>query len=119
MDNLLQSLKKLKPQTEEAEKKRKRNIVFGAIPNFATSIAMAIIGFLHNNEKDCPGKEATQFLITGGCVLGASSVLKFYYLTKFQRLHSFTDVAYPILDFVYFCLVIWGSVEVFGKFLTI
>ena len=116
MDNLVQSLKKLKPQNEEARKKQKRNIVYGAIPNFATSIAMAVVGFLYNNDKDCPGNEAPQFLITGGCVLGASSFLKFYYLTKFPKLHAFTDFAYPILDFVYFCLVIWGSVEVFGKY---
>ena len=115
MENISSSLKKLKPQNEEEEIKHRRMIAFGAIPNLITSIVMVIFGGLYNNDKDCPGKEATQFLMAGGCVLAASCVIKLYYLTKFEKLHKFTRTFYPILDLAYFCLVIWGSVKVFGK----
>ena len=115
MENILKSLDKLKPQNEEEEIKQKRLIAFGAIPNLITSIVMITFGGLYNNDEDCPGKEATQFLMTGGCVLAASCVIKLYYLTKFKKLHQFTNIFYPLLDLAYFCLVIWGSVKVFGK----
>ena len=115
MENILKSLDKLKPQNEEEAIKQKRFIAYGAIPNLITSIVMVTIGGMHNNDEDCPGKEATQFLLVGGSVLAASSVIKLYYLTNIEMLRKFADIFYPLLDLTYFCLIIWGSVKVFGK----
>jgi len=116
MENILKSLDKLKPQNEEEAIKQKRFIAYGAIPNLITSIVMVTIGGMHNNDEDCPGKEATQFLLVGGSVLAASSVIKLYYLTKIEMLRKFADIFYPLLDLTYFCLIIWGSVKVFGVY---
>ena len=115
MENIRKSLDKLKPQNEEEEIKQKRLIAYGAIPNLITSIVMVTFGGLYNNDEDCPGKEATQFLMVGGSVLAASCVIKLYYLTKIEKLHKFANTFYPLLDLTYFCLIIWGSVKVFGK----
>ena len=115
MENIARSLKKLKPQNEEEEIKQKRMIAFGAILPFISSILMVSIGSMNNNDKDCPGKEATQWLMAGGSVLAASSFIKFYYLTKCEKLHQFTRVLHPLLDLTYFGLAIWGSIKVFGK----
>ena len=112
----LEALKKMNPETEEDKKKRRRGIIFGAVINFIVSLAMIIVGGIHNNDTDCPGRQATEFLIVGGSILLCSSLLKLQYLAPLPMLHKVVDIGSPLLDFVYFIIVIWGSARVFGKF---
>lgn len=111
----LEALKKMNPETEEDKKKRRRGIIFGAVINFIVSLAMIIVGGIHNNDTDCPGRQATEFLIVGGSILLCSSLLKLQYLAPLPMLHKVVDIGSPLLDFVYFIIVIWGSARVFGK----
>ena len=111
----LEALKKMNPETEEDKKKRRRGIIFGAVINLIVSLAMIIVGGIHNNDTDCPGRQATEFLIVGGSILLCSSILKLMYLAPWPVLHKIVDVGSPLLDFIYFIIVIWGSARVFGK----
>ena len=114
MEYVSNCFEKLKPQTEEEAIKQKRLIAYVAIAPFITSVLMVSLGFMSNNNNDCPGSEAPKWLMIGGSVQGASSVIKFYYLTKIEKLHQFARIMHPLLDLTYFCLAIWGAVKVFG-----
>ena len=115
MEYISNCFQKLKPQSEEEAIKQKRLIAYVAIAPFITSILMVSIGFMSNNDYDCPGSEAPKWLMIGGSVQAASSVIKFYYLTQIEKLHQFARIMHPLLDLTYFCLAIWGAVKVFGK----
>ena len=111
----LEALKKMNPESEEDKKKRRKGIVFGGVINSIVGLIMIIIGGVYNNDDDCPKRHATEFLIVGGTILLLNSILKIQYLVPMEKVHKVIDVVTPIIDFIYFIIVIWGSVRVFGK----
>ena len=58
MEYVSNCFEKLKPQTEEEAIKQKQLIAYVAIVPFITSVVMVSIGFMSNNDNDCPGSEA-------------------------------------------------------------
>ena len=64
-----------------------------------------------------PFFKATTFLILGGGIVCATTVLKLIaILTPCEYDDKIMDILSPIADFTHFCIIIWGSVVVFGKF---
>ena len=114
----LESLaKRYNEESPEEKKKRRKWTLFPAVINSIAAIAMLAVGIYHHTEERCKTGEATLFLIIGGTFLLVGSGLKVLaYLTPCKCDDKLADVTGPLCDLVYFIVVIWGSVQVFGKF---
>ena len=69
-------------------------------------------------KDDCNTEAAKFLLIGGGLVLVSSALNIFAYLTPCKCDDRFAELVTPLVSFVHFVVVIWGSIVVFGKFLT-
>ena len=108
--------KRYADETPEDKAKRRKQMIFPAFAMLGISIAMLILGVKHDNEEDCPGGEATGFLIVGGAVMLVSNALKIMsHFTPCECDDKIADMVTPMADFAYFITAIWGSVRVFGK----
>jgi len=113
MDGLKQ---KYGNESPEDRKKRKKSLVVPNIGTLAICIAMLAVGIQYNDEEECKGK-ATTFLILGGGIVCATTVLKLIaILTPCEYDDKIMDILSPIADFTHFCIIIWGSVVVFGQY---
>ena len=107
---------KYKEESVEERKKRRCQLAFPAVVNLASGIAMVAIGAVFHDE--CVGNKATLFLIVGGSIMLAASSLKllvFLPVIPMDCSHKAAEPLSGMLDFAYFIVAIWGSVEVFGK----
>ena len=56
------------------------------------------------------------YLILGGGIICVTTALKIFALfTKSECDDRIMEIVSPIADFVHFCVVIWGSIAVFGE----
>jgi len=61
--------------------------------------------------------KATTFLILGGGIVCATTALKLIaFWTPCECDDKIMDIVSPISDFVHFCVIIWGSIVVFGQY---
>ena len=76
---------------------------------------MIIIGAYFNNVDNDKGP--TTYLMVGGTAVLVFSILKFIlYLVPHPIDFTIIDVIInPLMDVLHFGIVIWGSVEVFGR----
>jgi len=115
MDSMKQ---KFGNESPEDKQKRKKQLVLPNIGTLAVCIAMVAVGVSYNGEEDCKGK-ATTFLILGGGIVCATTVLKliaFWTLWLCECDDKIMDILSPIANFAHFCVMIWGSVVVFGQY---
>ena len=114
MEGLKNLGQKYKEESVEERKKRRCQLAFPAILNLASGIAMVAIGAVFHDE--CVGNKATLFLMVGGSILLAASSLKLLlFLIPMDCGHKTAEPLSGVLDFAYFIVAIWGSVQVFGK----
>lgn len=117
MEGLKNLGQKYKEESVEERKKRRCQLAFPAILNLASGIAMVAIGAVFHDE--CVGNKATLFLMVGGSILLAASSLKLLlFLIPMDCGHKTAEPLSGVLDFAYFIVAIWGSVQVFGAYPT-
>ena len=103
-------------ESEEDKAKRRKQQIIPAFVHLALGVVMLVFGVKHDNETDCPGGEATSFLVVGGAVMLTSNALKIMaHFTPCECDDKIADIVVPLCDFAYFIVAIWGSVKVFGK----
>jgi len=113
MDSMKQ---KFGNESPEDKQKRKKQMVLPNAGTLAICIAMLAVGISYNSEEDCKGK-ATTFLILGGGIVCATTALKLIaFWTPCECDDKIMDIVSPIADFVHFCVIIWGSIVVFGQY---
>lgn len=116
MDNIISKAKELKYDQEEARKQPGCALIFPATLNMAAGIAMVAVGA--GFKGDCDGnigEEASMFLIVGGALILASSLIKLLAYSPVEFLTKFESFSW-MFDMAFFITCIWGSVKVFGDY---
>ena len=114
LPNKLKDLKKFaENEDEDVQKKRRRYQAMPRIFNALVFAGFVVVGAVFHTN--CVGNKATLFLMIGGAVQILGSLLKVYVWLS-SRHNGKIDAVANFVDFAFFVIAIWGSVEVFGGF---
>ena len=113
MDKLKQTLQN---QTPEERKERDKKLLLPNAIELALCIAMVVIGAQYSDPSDCRTGNVSLFLRLGGGIVLMTTALKILaVLTPCTMDDKIVQILSPVLEFVHLCVVIWGSISVFGK----
>ena len=69
-----------------------------------------------SDDDDCHEGNAPLFLVLGGGIILATTALKLIaYLTPCEYDDQIMVIMSPVADFANLCVIIWGSIVIFGK----
>ena len=71
--------------------------------------------FLDLNSNFSYNSAATWLLVTGCIMISTNSLKIAAHYTKTKMDDRIVEMVIPFLDFVGFCVILWGTVTVFGK----
>ena len=71
--------------------------------------------FQYNDEKDCKNQAPLFLLIGGGITVGMTTLKLIAFLTPCEFDDKVANFLSPLANLANFCVLIWGSVVVFGK----
>jgi len=110
----MKSLAASKDDTPEGEEERDKVGICGAVLCLPFAIAMVIVGSQYW-PGPCYG-DAALWLVVAGAISMADASLKIYArFTKTKVDDAVVKKASPGLSLGFFCVVIWGSIQVFGS----
>ena len=115
----IENMDRLKTDDPAVREKQQKALVLPNLLSLAISIAMVVIGAQYYDDRFCRNDAPLYLLVGGGITVGMTGLKIFAWLTPCEFDDKLANFLTPLSSFANLCVLIWGSVVVFGMLLGI